>query len=203
MEVRLACVVEGHGEVSAVPVLVRRIAATWDESLSVQIPRPIRTPRNKLVKPGELERAVESAARRAGPHGAVLVLIDADEDCPANLGPRLVQRATKARDDLPIGVVVAKQEYESWFLAAAESLRGRRGLAGDLRHPSNAESVRGAKEWLSKRMGKNRKYVETLDQAALTSHFDLDSAGRRSGSFDKCHREILRLLSALRTAGTE
>src|SRR2546426_143707 len=87
MEVRLACIVEGHGEVSAVPVLIRRIAALFDAGLAVRIPQPIRTPRDKLLKEGELERAVELAARKVASSGAVLVLLDAHRACPAQLGP--------------------------------------------------------------------------------------------------------------------
>jgi hypothetical protein len=40
------------------------------------------------------------------------------------------------------------------------------------------------------------KYREVLDQPALTALFDL-SAARRADSFDKCFREVERLLSEL------
>jgi hypothetical protein len=47
-------------------------------------------------------------------------------------------------------------------------------------------------------MPRNRRYAETTDQAALTSVFDMQAA-RRADSFDKCYREIVRLLSVLKT----
>jgi len=193
MTIRLACVVEGHGEVQAVPVLIRRVAQVLDPALALQIIPPIRTPRSRLVKPRELERAVELAARKLGGRGAILVLLDADDDCPKQLGPQLLKRAISTRRDLPIAVVLAKREYEAWFLAAAESLRGQRGLPEDLSSPLDPERIRGAKEWLR---DKGMIYSETVDQPALTQRFDLELA-RRADSFDKCYREISRLIGEL------
>ncbi len=67
---------------------------------------------------------------------------------------------------------------------------------GGLTTPPNPEEVRGAKEWLSDRMEGTRRYKETLDQPGLTAVFDIASARPRSDSFDKCCREITRLLGA-------
>ena len=194
--IRVACIVEGQGDVASVPILLRRIA----ESLPVhtEVLPPIRIPRQKLVKPGELERAVELAARKVGGQGGVLILIDSDDDCPAELGPELLARARQARSDIPIGVVLAKMEYEAWFLAAAESLRGKRGLVDGLTSPEDPEAIRGAKKWLSQHMTRGRTYRATLDQPALSAVFDLDAARQRAPSFDKCCREIADLFNALR-----
>ena len=89
-------------------------------------------------------------------------------------------------------MVLARREFESWFLSAGESLRGERGLKKDLEAPDDPESVRGAKEGLNQRMVPGRVYSETLDQPALAALFDLDAA-RRTDSFDKCWREVGRL----------
>ena len=196
MEITIGCIVEGHGEVEAVPILIRRLASQYDPAMSVRIPPPIRIPKSKLVKEGELEKAVELIARKVAPTGAIFLLLDSDEDCPATMGPDLLLRATRARSDLPVTVVLAKHEYEAWFLAATPSLRGQRGLRDDLAAPSEPESIRGAKEWLSVRMTGNHSYVETLDQPAFSKVFDLDQA-RRSDSFDKCWREVGRLIDRL------
>lgn len=198
----VACIVEGHGEVKAVPVLVRRIAAMIDPALPVQVLPPLRVPRYRLVKEGELERSVELAARKTGGHGAVLVLLDAEDDCPAELAPRLLSRAMAVRGDLPIAVVLAKREFEAWFLAAAESLRGARGLPPDLAPPPDAEMVRGAKERLSRLMPRGSRYREVLDQPALAAVFDLTVA-RTARSFDKCFREVEKLLKASKRPGQD
>lgn len=196
MEIHVGCIVEGHGDREAVPVLIRRIAERLDPALVVHVAPPIRTSRYKLVNPGELERAVELVTRRVGGQGAVLILLDSEDDCPAHLGPELLRRAVQVRSDVPLAVVLAKCEFESWFLAAADSLRGNRGLVKDLSSPPDPEAIRGAKEWLSQRMESGRTYSETLDQPALAACFDFDMA-RRADSFDKCYRDIVRLLTNL------
>ena len=129
MILNLSCIVEGHGDVAAVPVLLRRIQQQCDPAAYLEIARPIRIARHKLVKPGELEKAVAFAANQVASPRAILVLIDADDDCPAELGPELLARAKRVRPDVPIGIVLAKYEFEAWFLASLESLGGRRGLS--------------------------------------------------------------------------
>lgn len=189
-------VVEGHGEMEAVPLLIRRVVQQIDPLLDVHIPHPVRLSRSKLSHYGELERAVTLAAANAGQDGVVLVVLDSDDDCPARLGPALLDRARAARSDLPVAVVLAKYEYENWFLAAAESLRGRRGLPDDIESPANSEAIRGAKEWLSDRMLSDN-YVPTLHQAAFTASFDLVAA-QRADSFSKCWRSIASLVDEVR-----
>src|SRR4051794_21667132 len=130
-QVRLACVVEGQGDERAVPILVRLVAATLDPMPEVSIVLTVRRPKSKLLRPGGLEDAVELAARATGPGGAILILLDSDDDCPAELGPRLLERARAQRGDRVIAVVVGKREFEAWFIACAESLRGHRGLPED------------------------------------------------------------------------
>ena len=112
--------------------------------------------------------------------GAIFIILDSDDDCPAELGPALLRRASQARSDLPIAVVLAKHEFEAWFLAAAESLRGQSGLGDDMHPPNDPEAIRGAKEWLSNQMEGSRTYRETRDQPALTARFDLRT-GASSG----------------------
>jgi hypothetical protein len=194
---RVAAIVEGHGECEAVPILVRRIARSLDPGLRVSVHPVIRVPGSRLVKRGEIERTVELLARKNGGQGAILVLLDCDDGCPAEEGPALLDRAAKARSDMPVSVVLAKREFESWFLAAAESLRGQRGLPDDFTGPPDPEAIRGAKEWLADRMPRGQGYSESSDQPALTAVFDINAA-RRVDSFDKCHREVARLLNLVR-----
>ena len=199
MTVKIGCIVEGHGEMEAVPVLIRRIA--WDlyPELPIIVERPIRAPRNLVVKADELERRVELAARKIGGQGAIFIILDSEDDCPAELGPELLRRASQTREDLPIAVVIANREFEAWFLAAAESLRGKRGLKNNIHPPNDPEAIRGAKEWLDRRMENNESYSETTDQPAFTELFNLDQA-RSTDSFDKCYRDIVRLLEELQKA---
>ena len=196
---RIATVVEGYGEVEALPILLRRIVERVSPNISVQIPRPIRVKRQLVVKAGELERAVELAATRAGAGGCILVLLDANSDCPSRMGPELLQRAQATRPDVPIRVVLAKVEYEAWFLAAARSIAGRHGIAERMVPPDDPESIHDAKGWLSERMPTGRRYRETLHQPGLTAIVDVDAA-RAAPSFDKMWRDVTDLLGALAKA---
>ncbi len=193
MTKRIACVVEGHGEVEAITILVRRIADKMEPPENILFTSVIRTPKSKLIRDGELERAVELAVRSTAGRGGILIVIDADDDCPATIGPILLRRATKIRANLPIAVVVAKREFESWFIASAESLANHAGLPADLQSPADPENIRGAKEWLSQRMRGTRSYSPTLDQPSMAQQFDLELA-LRADSFEKFHREARRLI---------
>ncbi len=196
MKVNIGCVVEGKGEVKAVPILIRRVAAFHFPELDLGIPTPIRFPRNKVSQTGKLEHAVGIAIRSINKQGAILIIFDSDDDCPAELAPTLLHRLSPVFHNIPIAVVFAKHEFESWFLAAAESLRGKRGLERDISPPDNPEIIRGAKEWLRSRMQRGKTYSETRDQPAFAAQFDLQQA-RKADSFDKCYRDIVRLLEEL------
>ena len=188
----ILAIVEGDGEVQAVPVLLRRIAQEVSPTDPPRILRPIRVHRSRLIKEGVLEAYVALAAQRVGSGGGVLILLDANGDCPARFGPALLERARTVRPDRRIATVLAKCEYEAWFLASIESIAGSRTLSGDLAAPPAAESVRGAKEWLSRRM--QVPYRPTADQPALTARFDMALARRRAPSFDKMWRAVISLL---------
>jgi hypothetical protein len=180
---------EGHGEVPAVPILFRRVIAELNPGVAIEPARPIRRPRATLLKEGGLEDAVKLAVLAMGESGAILVLLDSEGDCPAELAPALLARAQNARPDKQISLVLAHQEFEAWFLAAASSLRGGHCLSEEIRDHDNPESVHGCKEWLEGWMPENRKYSETIDQPALAATFDLRLA-RKAFSFDKFYREV-------------
>jgi len=190
--VTIACVVEGHAEVDAVPLLLRRIKGVVAPNRTLRLPPPIRIPGTRLRKQEGLRKAVSLASKRTREEDAILVLMDAEDDCPAEEAPDLLQEAHQIRPDRRTCVVLAKHEYEAWFLAAAASLRGKRGFAPDAEAPQAPEDIRGAKEWMSARM--KRPYSETIDQPGFTGHFDLDRA-RAADSFDKLYREMETLLT--------
>jgi hypothetical protein len=187
---KVGLIVEGHGEERALPILLRRLLQQLDPQFQCAILPPFRISRGQLVKDDGLQRAVEHMARKVGEDGRILILLDADDDLPCQLGPHLLARAKEFRKDRDISVVVAMREYEAWFLAAAESLRGQRTLPLDLTPPPRPEDIRGAKDWLGQYMVDG--YRETLDQPAFTQRFDLTEA-RRSDSFDKLVRDVGRL----------
>ena len=200
---RIGAVVEGHGEVKALPVLLHRIAKEWDPLQTLHITQITRAPTSSLKREGYLESEIENLARKTGRNGGLFVLLDCDDDngCPKIDGPLWLNRARAARADMEIGLVLAYKEYEAWLIAAAESLRGHCGLSTDLSVPPAPEGIRGAKEWLSRHMPKNRPSAETTDPVALTRVFDM-AAARRVSSFDKCYREIVNLFEAVKQRAT-
>jgi hypothetical protein len=195
-EVKIAAIVEGHGECEAVPILIRKIAQDIAPDFVPKVLSPFRVPASRLSREGELERTIILAANKLQGRGGIVVINDCDDGCPAQDGPALLKRAVAARKDMPISVILAKKEFEAWFLAAATSLRGKRGLPDNLEPPEDPESIRGAKEWLNDRMPPSKSYTETTDQPALTAEFDMNVA-RTADSFDKCYRDIRHMLETL------
>lgn len=182
-------IVEGDGEVQAVPVLLRRLQQWLTPDLAVEFGRPIRVHRDRFVRKDgrddEFRRMLLLAAAKAGDQGWVLVLMDADDDCPVEWATSVAHRAKIVLPHRPVSVVCADREFEAWFLASAEALNGRRGLRispEDI--PANPDAIRGAKEWLSHRIPDGR-YRETTDQPALSAIMDMEMARRRSRSFRK------------------
>lgn len=190
----VAPIVEGQGDVAAVRVLLTRLGIEIDPDRPLDIRQPIRVHRAKVLKEGELERYVELALRTVGHGGAVLVVLDADDDCPAALGPALLERARKVRDGSNIAVVLAEREFEGWFIAAASSLAGRRGLPSDLEAPAHPQAIRDAKGWLQERRTDGFAYSPTADQPALAAQMDLHAARARASSFDKLWRDLAGLM---------
>lgn len=182
----IVSIVEGDGEVEAVPVLLRRLRDWLTPTIDVQFGKPIRVHRNRFLKRDEeFRRMLLLAAGKATDLGGILILLDADDDCPVALAAEIRQRAHAVIPHRSVSVVCANREFEAWFLAAAESLDGRRGLRVlPNESPQEPDVVRGAKEWLSHRMVDGR-YRATTDQAAFAATFDLGVARERSRSFRK------------------
>jgi hypothetical protein len=189
-------IVEGHGEVISLPILLRRIARA--EGRWVEVNEPLRVSSGGILNSPEIQRKfIGTAANKARPkNGHVLVLLDCDQDmggkrraCPAELGPRLSRDLSIMRPDVNIYVTLAHKEYESWFLASLTSLRGIGGIPDTAMSLSEPEAVRGAKERLSAVMGRKYKHDDEL-QTLFTEKMSLDEA-RRAPSFDRLYRWVL------------
>jgi hypothetical protein len=193
----LVPIVEGYGEVQAFPELLRQMLHQR-QAFQFEIARPIRIPKTRLLKNGEIERAVKIARLNSNCSG-ILILLDADEDrdCPKRLAPTLLKRATRASGRIPVRVILAKREYESWFIGAIASLRGFRGIPDHATPPADPEEIRGAKEWISKLLPRGTAYKETIDQVAFSKRMDLGLARGSCPSFDKLCRDIESLVKEI------
>jgi len=196
----IVTIVEGHAEVQALPVLIRRFIAEA-EAYRVEVARPFRVKRNLIVKEGELERALQLAIRDRHNVGGVLVVLDADDDCPAQLGYNLAQRCRHVTH-LPTAVVLANKELEAWFLGAKQSLRGVRGIRDDAIAPEYPERIRGAKERLSDNMVEGSRYLEIDDQPALAHEMDMQSARAACPSFNRFCHKVLELIGQMGLSGS-
>jgi hypothetical protein len=185
-------IVEGHAEQESVAVLVRRGLERLG-ALHVQVSRPFRLPKSRMERQGELPRAIQLASADRPGAQALLVLCDADDDCPVTLA-RLLRDHAKGATDKPVCVVVAERELEAWFLGAKRSLRGVRGIRSDAESHAAPQSVRGAKERLSSNMAAGRRYLEVDDQPALAAKVDFEEARQACSSFDKFLRDVEELI---------
>jgi hypothetical protein len=187
-------IVGGESEVAALPALLYRIASRAGAQSSLRIAQPIKVYESKFFNDAAyFDNWLQVTAYKATKqNGVVLVLFDCEDDCPAVLGPELLRRAKAVRPDVNIIITLAYREFETWFLSTARSLRGHGGLPDALEPPPNPESRRGAKEWLSKQMGK--KYVEVTHQLEFTRAFDLEQA-KDNPSFARFYQRIQDLLA--------
>ncbi|MFJ2638118.1 DUF4276 family protein [Streptomyces sp. NPDC087511] len=188
----VAPIVEGHGEVQAVRELITRIAAEFCGAWTEVAP-PFRLDSGKMRKPDELAKAVRVQAARVKGSGGVLVLRDGDDSdiqCPVELARQLAPEPNLV--PVPVEIVIARHEYEAWFLAAADSLRSHPAVRDDASAPADPEARRGAKSQLESMMCES--YKETLHQAKFSALIDLSAAKERSRSFRRMVHAVEGLL---------
>jgi hypothetical protein len=178
-------IVEGHGEVDAVPLLLRRILDQrqwWD--WSVAHPK-------RVGNLGNLKKRLKDFIRYARLEKncqAILILLDLDDGCPAYEARALAAQVRQLHLRCPVAIVLAHREYEAWFLASLDTLAGSHDLPADLVFEGDVESIRDAKGWLTAHKPAGRAYRPAVEQASFTSLMDLDLAQRRSRSFRRlCH----------------
>lgn len=197
---KLIPIVEGDGEVDAVPVLLRKIldeADRWDVVIG--------QPKNahgvgNLGKEEDVERFVRYASSEPD-CSAVIVIRDNEDACAMFLARTIASYIRKLGLPIPVAVVCATKEYEAWFLASLESIAGeaigRFGLPAELEYAGDVEGIRGVKGWLTRHMPEGRAYKETEDQAPMTARIDLDLAKGRSRSFCRLIKAVDELLTAV------
>lgn len=194
--------VEGHGEVEAAGNLVARLWHRTGQGLPWDRPRRCVS----IHLRHGLERSVERI--RARPDvGALLVLRDADDDCPRHKAPELAEWLRALGLPFPAAVVLLHPEYEVLFLPCVARMAGqpilddsgkpRAGLLPGTVYEGDWEAHRGIKEWLSRHFPRGRSYRPTQDQLPMTRMLDLDVV-RAAGV--PCFATLERALGFLATA---
>lgn len=184
--------VEGYGDVDAVPALFSRVAHAEGAQVYPLKP-PIRGGGiSSLRRPGELERHLSLASSRPDAD-FVLVVVDCDSECPVDLlnefEPRTHDAVAKFGKEIRFCFI--KCEFESWFLADHTSVR----LISDgyWKYTDNFPDyscIVGAKERLSRSMD-SRNYKETRDQAMYAKRIDTSSLQQIDRSFRKFVKSVV------------
>ena len=131
-------------------------------------------------------------SRDARGRGTILILLDAEDDLPCQLAPRLLLNARQAQGNADIACVLAKRMLENWIVAGCSTLAGKNGLPDPLPPPADPEGCSGS-SWLDaqlRRVNRTRKYKKTVDAEAFVKLIDLGECRNRSPSFDKLCREL-------------
>lgn len=163
-------VVEGRGDLYALPVLLRRWLqrrGDWRDVIGKPVPCH---GRDKALAPSGVEGYVATAASRPGCIGVVVVL-DAETDPACRLGPNLRARAMGITSKR-VAVCLAENKYEAWLIASAETL----SIEGLVYDPArDPESLL--------RAALPVKYVKPTWQPRLSERVDFNVACSRSPSF--------------------
>ena len=199
----IAPVVEGHTEQQCLERLLHRI---WRELLDrterLQVLAPFRGKRDEFIHAnGEALGAMVQKAhfdllaksrRIIDSRRLVLVLLDAEGDCPAELAPRLLQNATTAQANADIACVIAKRMFENWIAAGASTLAGINGMPQPLLPPDSIEDRSGV-AWLGEQMrsvNPRRRYKKTIDALHFIKAFNVADCRVNSPSFRKLCRDL-------------
>ena len=196
----ITAIVEGDGDEPSVRILANRLLdylQRWD----IQVSRV----KNAKGKP-KLIRKFENFINYASLDGdcdAILVLVDADNECPTDAAKALASRAGALNLGIPIAIVMPNPEFEVWFIASLDSspnnpVRTRLDLPSDTVSPDNPDdATNSAKGWLNAKMPRNRRYKETSDQPALSAAISLSVASQHSRSFQRLEHAIIQLIDAV------
>lgn len=180
--------IEGDGDRSAVPALLRRIAHEQAIFDLTPAPRPIRVGNvPKIQRQGVLEKFISYALIRSDAD-SVLLILDCDDGCPAELASSIVERASPIveRYEKAMAIAFMKKEFESLFLFSLETIAFTYSEYGWILENYNRdfdfEQIRGCKERLNSFM-RSKKYKETRDQVKFVSALDIEVLLDRSRSF--------------------
>jgi len=215
---RLVLLGEGHGEVSGLPVLARKLLHDQNAEDRVRVDYDVIRAHNAagLVKWdkkrncddfSEWRKYLNYAARRKDV-GGVLAVFDGDATtfpagarspfCAATAAQRmaLAARDTGAGRTFSLAIVFACVEYETWLVAGAghQPVAGKPVLFPGKAFPVGDPESHG-KGWIERNLG---SYRPTRDQKRLTELLDLDTV-RAKGlrSFARLEHAFAQLLDAI------
>lgn len=186
---RLLPIVEGPGDLAAVPLLLRRLLHEKHQRYDVEIARPYRYGDVQKVSKN-LDRFLLVAAKENAP---ILWTFDCDDGCALDWVKEFEKRIPKGLQ-VPVRFAFFVREYECIFLAEKHCL-AQIGIRSNADIPEDPETVRGAKGAISRLMPPGTAYKETVHQERLTAHLDLDVAREKSRSVRHLESALLDLIA--------
>lgn len=166
-------IVEGHGETDAVENLLTRL---WTELGHPYLHWNAIRGKNLLQREG-VEKYAEVARLRPG-CTALILLRDADDDCPKFTGPETAGWLKGLRLPFPTAVTLFRREYETMFLPCLPDMAGRTlrtqagvelpGIRPGAEFAGDYEGPRDAKKRVSEHFDPRHPYKPTLHQLPLT-----------------------------------
>ena len=196
----IVAIVEGDGEVAALPGLLRRVLQDMHHRYDINIGGKNTGivnahGRSKLLK--RLEQFLGYCRMKKPDCAGILVLLDADDDCPVTLARQLAERCRLYDPGQPVTIVLAKREYEAWFLASLDTIKGNSGIPETASLTGNVEDIANPKQQLTAFMPPGQAYKETSHQAPFSQYIDLDQAHANSRSFRRLCHAVEELVDAI------
>ena len=192
---RLLTIIEGDGDVRAIPVLIRRILAENEVFDVVVLPTQRRGEYPTVSK--HFDTFFLAATKENAP---ILWVMDFDAkgyECPYAEANKLINRALVLRPGWPVKIAFLVKEYESLFLYDENATRRVfSDIAKQVEFPANPQEIRGAKEWLSAHRPRGMAYKETVHQEKITAHLDLKLLRERCRDFVHLEKATLHLVDS-------
>ncbi|MEW6332168.1 MAG: DUF4276 family protein [Pseudomonadota bacterium] len=185
----LLLVLEGHGEVQAAPVLVRRVLG----ELHGIYPHKIETHRRgglahlRANDWAHFRRYLPVAFMERMP---VLWMVDNDEGvCARTLLQEMYKHAKSTGIQQRLAFCFWYREYETMFLYDPANVAKMFGIENFV-VPNNPDDSRAAKGIISRAMPSGYAYKETINQSQLSAVIDLELVRNRYKSFQHFERAL-------------
>lgn len=185
------CIVEGDGEAGipkrqegAIPLLLRRLVHGKFKRYTATFKPYNAHGRGNLTDHDKFVKILDRALREQNLE-AILVLLDAENDCPKNLALALANWVRQRNPHVPAAIVIANRCYEAWLLA---------GHCWDSQPEVKTPGT--AKKEIVKKMGR-ASYRETIDQPGLTAQMTIWKTYRYCRSFRRLVNAVRQIVDAI------
>lgn len=196
-QIRVCAFVEGPGDRLALPFLLEKYKQDRERrGLHINIVIGDIEPKGGTLDDNACKRLLRKIERTLDDSTVLLILRDAfhpkdpKRECAlvtTNKLARWVKKEGLKAKKVPVGVVVAKWEYEAWLIASIGTMGGMREgnlsyLRPNARCKQDPEEVDDPKAWIERHAmirtnsRKHPKYKETKHQPEMTQCLDFDKA---------------------------